>query len=64
MPFKSKSQKKLVLAAAHNVDFAKKVGFPKEDAIKFAEDAGVPIEKSKKPRFSKIMKKIKGANNV
>ena len=59
MPFRSKSQKKLILAAAHNADFGKKVGFPQAEAKKFAEDSGVPIE-DKKPRFSKIMKKLQG----
>lgn len=58
--YKSLKQKKLILAAAHNPDFAKKVGFKQEAAQKFVADSHGEIEKSKKPRFSKLMKKLQG----
>jgi hypothetical protein len=59
MPFKSQKQKKLILAAAHNPDFAKKVGFEQSAAKKFAKDSiDEPIQSKKekplKPRFKKL----------
>lgn len=50
MPFKSKKQKKLFQAAAHNPEFAKKVGLPQSTAQKFVVDAG---KKIRKPRSKK-----------
>jgi hypothetical protein len=37
MPSKSKSQKRLMDGAAHNPEFAKKVGIPQEVAREFSE---------------------------
>ena len=37
MPTKSKKQKKLMLAVAHNKDFAKKVGVPQKVAKEFVK---------------------------
>ena len=48
MPYKSEAQKKLVLAAAHNKEFADKIGFKQEAAKKFAKDAGGKTKKYKK----------------
>ena len=67
MPFKSEKQKKLILAAANNPEFAEKVGFPQEKAKKFVKDSEYePFKnlststksqiKSYKPKFSKLNK--------
>jgi hypothetical protein len=57
MPYKSKAQERLVKAAAHNPEFAKKVGFEHEAAKKFMKDAeGEP--KPKKERFSSLKNTI------
>jgi hypothetical protein len=50
MPAKSKSQKALMDAAAHNPEFAKKAGVPQEIAKEFSEA-------SKGQRFKKLFKK-------
>lgn len=39
MPFKSKKQEKLFQAAAHNPEFAKKVGVPVGTALRMVADA-------------------------
>ena len=52
MPFKSEKQKKLILAAAHNPEFAKKVGFEQQAAKKFIKDT------KKEGKFSKIKKAL------
>lgn len=59
MPFKSEKQRRLFYAAANNPKVAKKTGISKEVAEKFIEDSKGKVEESKKPRFSKIMSKIK-----
>ena len=56
MPFKSLKQKKLIQAAAHNPEFAKKVGFKQEAAQKFAKDSEFEPIEPVKPKFSKIKK--------
>lgn len=38
MPTKSKKQKKLMLAVAHNKDFAKKVDIPQKVAKEFVKE--------------------------
>lgn len=49
MPFKSKAQKRLFQAAAHNPEFAKKVGLSQSTAQKFIADAkGKTAKKGKK----------------
>jgi hypothetical protein len=49
MPSKSKKQAKTMAAAAHNPDFAKKVGIPGKVAKDFNKaDAGTGILKGKK----------------
>ena len=51
MPSKSKSQARLMAAAAHNPAFAKKVGVPTKVAKEFNRaDKGTAILKSKKRR--------------
>jgi hypothetical protein len=52
MPFKSLKQKKLIMAAAHNPDFAKKVGFEQSAAQKFVDDSQSESTKSLKSDFS------------
>lgn len=48
MPSKSKAQKKLMAAAAHNPEFAKKVGIPQSVAKEFnAADTLKELVKSK-----------------
>ena len=54
MPFKSEKQKKLILAAAHNPEFAKKVGFEQSAAKKFVKDSK---KESKFRKLDKIMGK-------
>ncbi len=39
MPYKSKAQKKLMLAAAHDQAFSRKVGVPMKTAKKFVADS-------------------------
>lgn len=60
MPYKSLLQKKLVQAAAHNKDFADKVGFEQKAAQKFEADADKhPIEKAKSTfKFKKLKDKL------
>jgi len=51
MPSKTKKQAKLMAAAAHNPDFAKKVGIKQSVAKEFNQaDAGTGILKVKKKR--------------
>lgn len=38
MPFKSAKQKRLMMAVAHNVGFAKKVGIPQSVGKKFVRE--------------------------
>lgn len=52
MPFKSLKQKKLIMAAAHNPDFAKKVGFEQSAAQKFINDSQSKSPKQPKDDFS------------
>lgn len=64
MPFKSEKQKRLIMAAAHNPEFAKKVGFPQQQAQKFVEHStGKPVDEEykavgddNKPKFPKLKK--------
>lgn len=39
MPFKSDKQKRLMMAVAHSVGFAKKVGIPQEVGQKFVRES-------------------------
>jgi hypothetical protein len=61
MPFKSEKQKRFFYSRAAGKPPKKGDGdISQEAAQKFIEDAhGEVIEKSKKPRFSKIMDKMK-----
>lgn len=52
MPSKSKSQKRLMAAAAHNAEFAKKVGISQDVAKEFNE----ADSKSKKKLPEKVKK--------
>ena len=52
MPFKSEKQKKLIYAAAHNPEFAKKAGFEQNAAKKFIKDT------KKELKFYKIKKAL------
>ncbi len=52
MPSKSPAQKKLMDAAAHNKEFADKVGVPQEVAKEFVE-----ADKKVKQNESKVKKK-------
>lgn len=47
MPSKSKAQEKLMRAAAHNPEFAKKVGVPQEVAKEFESADKAKKKKSK-----------------
>lgn len=59
MPSKTPRQARLMAAAAHNKDFAKKVGVPTKVAKEFNQaDAGTGILK-KKPAAKKKPKKAK-----
>jgi hypothetical protein len=51
MPSKSKAQEKLMNAAAHNKEFADKVGVPQKVAKEFNE-----ADKAKKKPWSKMYK--------
>lgn len=57
MPFRSLKQKKLILAAAHNKEFADKVGFEQEAAKKFVKDSEGQLSKSK--RKFKVLEKMR-----
>ena len=49
MPSKSKSQRRMMAAAAHDPEFAKKVGVPQSVAKEFNEaDTGKPAPKKEK----------------
>ncbi len=60
MPSKSKKQARTMAAAAHNPEFASKVGIPQKVAKKFNKaDAGTGILKGKRPGFKTKKKKGK-----
>lgn len=51
MPSKSAKQARTMAAAAHNPEFAKKIGIPRGVAKEFNQaDAGTGILKKKKPK--------------
>jgi hypothetical protein len=57
MPSKSKKQARLMAAAAHNPEFARKVGVPAKVAREFNQaDAGTGILSSKRNPSSKKMR--------
>lgn len=61
MPYKSKAQERLIKAAAHNKEFAKKVGFEQSAAKKFMKDSeGEPKPKVERVgKFDKLKKLLK-----
>ena len=60
MPYRSLAQKKLIQAAAHNKEFADKVGFEQKAAQKFEAEADKhPIEKAKSTmKYGKLRAKL------
>lgn len=64
MPFKSEKQRKFLEMIAHNPKRAKQLGKSQKEVESIkgfnAEAEKMPVEESKKPKFGKIMKKMKG----
>ena len=52
MPSKSEKQKKLMQAAAHNQEFAKKVGVPQKVAKEYAKADSATIKKKGRKKTS------------